>query len=87
MFENITTLRDLNAARIQAASEPGADLITINNEYNAARQRIVTERKPYTQCKTIVVKARECALHRSIPLAGHCPYPGTIELTMKGFTY
>lgn len=85
MFRDIKTLRDLNAARIQESSKEGADLMAINNAYNTARQRIMSERKPYTILNPIVVKARECAQHRSIPVVGHCAVTGTIQLTEKGF--
>ena len=85
MFKDIKTLRDLNAARIQMSSVEGADLMAINNAYNEARQRIMSERKPYNILTPVIVKARECAMHRSIPVAGPCPVAGTIQLTEKGF--
>lgn len=85
MFREVRTLRDLNAARIRLSSEEGADLMAINNAYNEARQRIMTERKPYNILTPVIVKARDCAVHRSIPIAGPCPVPGTIQLTQKGF--
>lgn len=85
MFKDIKTLRDLNAARIQESAKEGADLMAINNAYNAARQRIMSERKPFTILNPIVVKARECAMHRSVPVAGHSTVIGTIQLNEKGF--
>lgn len=85
MFENIKTLADLNAARIRASSEEFADLVSINNAYNTARQRIVSERPPFNILHKVKVTPRECAQHAGIPVLGNCANMGTIQLTKKGF--
>lgn len=87
MFEDIVTLRDLNAARVQAAGAEDADLIAINNAYNEARQRIVSGKVSYKRCQLIKVLARPVEQHCSLPIAGQSTEYGTIQITAKGFYY
>lgn len=85
MFKHLNTLKELNAARVQEASKPDADIIQINNAYNEARQRIISNKKPFKTLTTSTVSAREVSLKRSIPIEGYSNVVGTIILGAKGF--
>lgn len=86
MFSDCNTLIALNAARIKACNEPGADIISINNAYNECRMRILrntTRMYKKLFSKPIVVEAgrKYCAL----PIAGSSDRLGVIQLKEDGF--
>ena len=85
MFETIMTLRELNSARIMESNKADADITLINNAYNAARQRILSNPLAYKVCSKLVAKARPTELKRSIPIAGKCQEINTIRLNQSGF--
>lgn len=84
MFENCSTLGELNAERIKLSSE-GHPLVELNNAYNKRRQEILSSRKPYVELRKIVPAAFTPTQYSGIPVAGYNSKAGTITLTPKGF--
>lgn len=87
MFENCTTLAELNAARIKATTEPDADLITINNFYNERRQELLASRAKYKKLTRITAKPVQPIQYCGVPVVGRSSKKGCIQLTPKGFLY
>ena len=56
MFDDCTSLAELNAARIKAVNS-GKDLITVNNAYNKRRQEIMSQRNDFKKLQPIFIKA------------------------------
>ena len=86
MFSSCNTLAELNAARIKAAGE-GADLMTVNNEYNKRRQEILNSRVSFVRLTPIVVKPRETQQYCGVPVFGRSEEKGVIQFTKQGFLY
>ena len=84
MFESCNNLAELNAARIQAASN-GGDITEINNQYNLRRKEILNAKSNYRKLTAIKVSPRDVNLYAPIPIIGHSDKPGAIFLTSKGF--
>lgn len=87
MFENCNSLADLNAERVKLSSQPGCDLVSINNAYNQKRKDIIAGHKPYLTLEPVVVSAREVVQMAGIPVVGRSTVPGVIEMTNAGFLY
>lgn len=83
MFESCTTLAELNAARIQAASD--TDIITVNNAYNARRAEILQARANFTRITPVFVTIPEPVKYSGVPVAGYSQEEGVIKLTPAGF--
>lgn len=84
MFEECTSLAELNAARTKAITQ-GMSPVEANNAYNERRKQILAQRRNYLtiEFKPIVVEAGKPFC--SIPLVGRCQEVNTIELTDNGF--
>lgn len=87
MFEECKSLADLNAARIQALMDPSADVMSINEAYNTARQSIMNTSKTYVVLEPRVVQPRAVVKYSAIPVVGTSNKRGSIQLTDKGFLY
>lgn len=86
MFKSCKSLLELNAERGRLVTE-GVDITTINNAYNARRQELLSQRKPFTEVKPIKILPREVQQFMGIPIAGKSPISGVITLTENGFLY
>ena len=86
MFEECTSLAELNAARIQATTGD-CDLVSINNAYNKRRQEILTAKKPFMELSPIIVQPREVIKYCGVPVIGRSEQFGVIQLTESGFLY
>lgn len=87
MFENCKTLFELGAARACETEKGENSLVDINNAYNIARQRILTERKPFVPVLKSKVVPRPVRDYVGVPVIGYSTEPGTIQLTPKGFLF
>lgn len=85
MFEKCSTLAELNAARIQAASTE--NIIEVNNAYNARRAEILQSRSNFTRITPVFVTIEPPVKYCAIPLAGQSQQPGVIKLTPTGFLF
>lgn len=86
MFENCNTLLELNAARTKECSVDGADIIAINNAYNAQRQEILKNNKlSYKKIEFRPIVAEKGIPYVALPLAGVSDKLGVLQLTEKGF--
>lgn len=86
MFENCTTLQELNAARIQLCSEPGADITAVNNAYNERRISVLNNTKAVVK----KIKFRPIVFERGVkycalPIAGTSDQLGVLQLRQNGF--
>lgn len=86
MFDDCTSLAELNAARIKAVNS-GKDLITVNNAYNKRRQEIMSQRNDFKKLQPIFIKARTVTMFQGVPVCGRSTEPNTIVLTQGGFLY
>lgn len=82
MFEECTTLAELNQARVRAAS--GGNIVEVNNAYNTQRRKILMSRQNFTQLsfKTApTVKQQAIAV---LPYKGRSSRRGVIEIKRDG---
>ena len=85
MFEECTTLAQLNAARVQAIQT--ANQVEVNNAYNKRRAEIIATKTVYTQLTPIEARKVEMPIMSCVPLIGRSKERGCITLTEKGFLY
>ena len=85
MFEECTTLAQLNAARVQAIQS--ANQVEVNNAYNKRRAEIIATKTVYTQLTPIEAHKVEMPVMSCVPLIGRSKERGCIALTEKGFLY
>ncbi len=89
MFDNCTTLAELNASRIQAV-QAGGNIVDINNAFNARRKDIINKESnngSYTKLKVIKVTPDETVNYCGVPVAGRSSKIGVIQFTPQGFYY
>ena len=84
MFEKCTTLRELNAARVEEAAK-GTNIVEVNNAYNARKKELMNSSVNYTRVETIPVNIEtESQYLASLVYKGPSTKPGTIEITPQG---
>ena len=85
MFETCHHLTALNEERARLYQEPNANIIEINNWYNA-RKKLLTQSLPtYKKLEKFVYKAPDFPTIQGIPFAGKAPAPNMIVMTPQGF--
>lgn len=82
MFEDCTTLAELNQARVQAVKVH--PVVEVNNAYNAQRKRILESRRNFTK-----VEFKELPKFEHLPIAvfnyrGPASKSGVIEIRQDG---
>ena len=85
MFEECTTLAQLNAARAQAVQSENQ--VEVNNAYNKRRKEIIATHAVYTQLTPIEARVSDMPVMSCVPLAGRSKERGCIALTDRGFLY
>lgn len=85
MFENCTTLSQLNAERVRLSQSH--DIVEVNNAYNAKRTKILSSRVNYNKLTPVFVTVEPLIKYSGIPVAGRSTEPNTIKLTQKGFLF
>lgn len=85
MFEECTTLAQLNAARNMAVDD--GDIVAINNAYNKRRKEIIASHAVYVQLTPMTPSVKEPQLMSCVPIVGRSDELGCIKLTETGFLY
>lgn len=85
MFENCTSLSELNAERIKLSSN--VDLVELNNAYNAARTKIINSRNHYVKLTPIFPKLEPVTKYCGVPVVGRSTKEGFLMMTEKGFLF
>ena len=85
MFDNCTTLLDLNKARLDAIRDDRDNLAEINKEYQRVRKLIVEAQPKYMKLKARRPNVTQNPLVVGIPYAGPCDEELTLKYTKKGF--
>lgn len=83
MFDECTSLAELNAARTRAV-QGGADVVAVNNAYNERRKEILASRVNYFKLKEMVIAAEPAQTTMGLPIRGSSGTPGVIKITMEG---
>lgn len=86
MFENCSTLLDLNKARIEAVREDRSKLEIINREYQDRRKQLVAATPKYVQLKPMRPQVENRQPIMGIPYAGASEKELTLTYTKRGFT-
>lgn len=86
MFEECTTLLDLNKSRIDLVRSNPDKLMEINSQYQARRKQIVSAQPAYTRLKPMRPNIEDNPLIMAIPYAGAGTESLTLRYTQKGFT-
>ena len=87
MFESCETLADLNAERAKMCLAENVNIIQLNNEYNSARSRIISERNQFIKLTPIYPSYEPAQQFSGIPIAGRSTDLNCIQLTPQGFYY
>lgn len=85
MFENCTSLSELNAERIKLSSS--TNIVELNNAYNEARAKIINSRNHYVKLNPILPKLEPVTKYCGVPVVGRSTEEGFIMLTEKGFLF
>lgn len=83
MFEECTTLSELNLARLSAVKEN--NITDVNNAYNARRTEILKQRSSYNHIDVVRVELPQVELMSFLPYLGPSSAPGVIQHTAQGF--
>lgn len=84
MFESVTSLQELNLARVNAV-QAGVDRIQINSAYNLKKKELLSRQLPYKQIPITRPSYTEEELVIYIPYGGKSLKNNTLELTKQGF--
>ena len=87
MFESCETLADLKAERAKIWLAENVDIVKLNNEYNLARSRIISERNQFIKLTPIYPSFEPVQQFSGIPIAGRSTDLNCIQLTPQGFYY
>ena len=87
MFESCETLADLNAERAKMCLAENVNIVQLNNEYNSARLRIISERNQFIKLTPIYPSYEPAQQFSGIPIAGRSTDLNCIQLTPQGFYY
>lgn len=83
MFENCTTLSQLNQERVSLVSV-GVPLVQVNNAYNEAKKKL-TASTLYTKVTNSKIEVPDYGpLYASLLYKGASPKPGAIMVTKEG---
>lgn len=82
MFEDCTTLKDLNQARVLAASQ--YPIVDVNNAYNEQRKKILSSRNNYVHLKFVDIPVVEQTPMAVLIYKGRSSKPGAIEIRSDG---
>lgn len=82
MFEECSTLAELNQARVQAAR--GHSIVDVNNAYNAQRKRILELRRNFLQLTFKQAPVEERSPYCSFNYRGPASKVGVIEVRQDG---
>lgn len=85
MFDDCTTLQELNVRRIQLSQTN--DITEVNNAYNKRRVEILQSRVNFTKVNPVYVEIPTPIKYSGIPIAGRSDEVGTIKITKAGFLY
>lgn len=86
MFEECSSLAELNAARMNAVKS-GYDLVEVNNAFNDRRTKLMDEGPKGIVLNAIHIRPREVVQYCGVPVCGRSSEPGVIALTPNGFLY
>ena len=87
MFESCETLADLNAERAKMCLTENVDIVKLNNEYNLARLRIISERNQFIKLTPIYPSFEPVQQFSGIPIAGRSTIHNCIQFTPQGFYF